>query len=91
MGRGPLPTRGGATPGSPPRSRPNCTSRSGWPWPTVRCCPIREVIITDVDALPADLVDDDLRRHAQATLLDAAAVHDAKDLPASAEGRELSS
>jgi len=49
------------------------------------------VIITAVDALPAGLVDDDLRRHAQATLLDAAAVHDAKDLPASAEGRELSS
>jgi hypothetical protein len=39
-----------------------------------------EVIIAAVDALPADLVNDDTRREAQATLLGYAAEHDAKGL-----------
>ena len=39
-----------------------------------------EVIIAAVDALPTDLVDEDLRAEAQATLIDYAAHHDAKAL-----------
>jgi hypothetical protein len=39
-----------------------------------------EVIIAAIDALPVDLVDDDLRAQAQVTLIGYAAVHDAKAL-----------
>ena len=64
----------------------SCTSRCGSALADgVLLVDQAEVIIAAVDALPGDLVDDDLRREAQATLIEYAAKYDAKDLRRSRE------